>query len=150
MGFSVSIRDVEELYEDADDPDVALIRGAYGNCPLSGSRKGQRFFQFSYQALPPERIDRVIGELDGDVIGLLVESIPEINASDPFAPLLFSIPRLARELATRYPEVAMLSLDDVYSGYDSDQYDDEQVFASVLMDFARDPPSGFPVVVFLW
>ncbi|HEV2969110.1 MAG TPA: hypothetical protein VGY55_03910 [Pirellulales bacterium] len=150
MSFSVDIRSIEELAEDQDDPLRKLVIDAYKNRPLSGQRT-ETFFQFSYEALPPERTRNVLGDIgDREAIGLLVDELPKTDPDDPFRPEFFSVTQLARGLAERYPEVESRSLEDVYRGYESGQFNDEQVFASVLMDFARNPLSGYPVVVFGW
>jgi hypothetical protein len=149
MSFSIDVRGIDELIDGDDDPLRDIVMTAYGHRPLPGSRSRQTFYQFSYQALPPEIIKRVIGEI-GDEIGLFIDKLPEPDPDDAFAPTFFSVTQLARELTNRYPEVASRTLEDVYRGYDSGEFNDEQVFASVLIDFAREPLPGYPVVVFLW
>jgi hypothetical protein len=151
MSFSVDIRSVDDLIEDQDDPIRDVVLRAYGNRPLTAERKGERFFQFSYDAVPPEAVQRVIGDLAVDEpIGLLVEDIPDSDESDPFAPNLFSVRKLARRLTQQYPDVALRNLDEAYQGYERGEYNRDQILAAVLMDFARRPLPGFPVVVFGW
>jgi hypothetical protein len=151
MSFSVDVRGIDELIDGDDDPLREIVIGVYGHRPLSGSRSRETFYQFSYQALPPDAINRVIGGIGNEeAIGLFVDKPPDLDAEDPFAPIFFSVMQLAGELAKRYPEVANRALEDVYRGYESNEFNDEQVFASVLMDLAKDPLSGYPVLVFSW
>jgi hypothetical protein len=114
MSFSIDVRGIDELIDGDDDPLRDIVMTAYGHRPLPGSRSRQTFYQFSYQALPPEIIKRVIGEI-GDEIGLFIDKLPEPDPDDAFAPTFFSVTQLARELTNRYPEVASRTLKDVCS-----------------------------------
>src|SRR5262245_42574492 len=147
MSFSVDMRSVDELTDDPEDPMREQIVDAYGNRPLTGTRQPETSYEFSYETLPPEAIRRVIGDND-EAIGLLIDHVPETDPDDPFAPKFFSVTKLARDLKAKYPEIAVQSLQDAYKEYESHRLNDEQVLAAVLIDFARDPLPGYPVVVF--
>lgn len=151
MSMSVDIRAVDELFEDEDDLLRAFVVNAYGGQPIEGSEGRETLFPFSYQALPPDKINNVLGDLaNGDPIGLLVQELPFVDPDDVFGADFFSLPKSTRALEARYPEIANRSLDEVYEGYESGKFDDEQVLVAVLIDFVRHPLPGFPVVVFRW
>ncbi|QDT36530.1 hypothetical protein [Stratiformator vulcanicus] len=151
MSFSVDMRGVDDVVAGTDDPLRDQIIAAYKHEPLQGCADRETFFQFSYQALSPQKLESVVGELsEGDSIGLLVEEFPDSDPDDPFGDQFFSLRKLARSLRARYPEIAGRTLDKVYREYGEGKIDDERVLAAVLLDLDRNPLPGYPVVVFRW